>query len=774
MEATTGDISLNIRSVARASSAVYVSFIGALLCTLLAFALRAHLLQSDAFWIDELLTIWTANDGIESSFAVRDHPPLFYLVTSLSLNLFGENEFAARLPSLFAGTLTLPLLYSFGRHLKKGTAGLLAAGLLAISPLSLEHSQEARHYAMLAAFSLASYIFLYRALQRPSRRRWLLYGLSVVVNLYTHYGALIVLASQTLIIAIWCLSLLPSQKAIRLFKHAVLSALVVALLYSVWIPRLVRALTHNVGEDITTGTGTVTPISTWLSTAFQSFSLLAPEASMLTLVMVAGGVIVWLRERGRRSLIFALLATVLPFFLITGLDVARGAYGRYIIYLLPFYLFFAGVLLHTILRATFRVSPLLFGAIAVMFLASAVHIGEAAVQRQYQSIANDWYGVLDYLEQQAAEDDLLLLMSLNYDDGWNLTSISFPYYLRRDERSYRALRANIVNMDAANELKQADGDVWAVVDNWVAKEPMSALPLEVVPFQTHLYVVHDEGSQGTVLERAINLYQQILPLARSPSPQCLLHQDLAFLFLANASLGDAERHLARSIELCPTVPEETPVKARSDLQFAVEEARLQHALQEGAEQSAQIHALNLLQRDAKHEVALQTVTAFNLARHFTEGKAHVSQNGAPEAVRMERFVMPDNGDWGDVLLVHPPATVGFPLSLPDRPLNFTSRLALAPESWQWGGDGVTFVVYVQEENGSVTELFRRHIGKEAEARRWHDVEFSLSDYAGDDIVLFLATEDGPAGDGTGDWAGWETPRLRWSIESSGISAPNSQ
>jgi hypothetical protein len=29
------------------------------------------------------------------------------------------------------------------------------------------------------------------------------------------------------------------------------------------------------------------------------------------------------------------------------------------------------------------------------------------------------------------------------------------------------------------------------------------------------------------------------------------------------------------------------------------------------------------------------------------------------------------------------------------------------------------------------------------------------------IVLVLTTESGPAGDGTGDWAGWESPRLLW-------------
>lgn len=765
MNTRKGDNSLNDGPATSLRHQANLLVIGAIICTLLGFALRAHLLQSDAFWIDELLTIQTANSEIERIFLVRDHPPLFYLFTKISLNLFGENEFAARLPALFAGTLTLPLLYSFGRQLKQGTAGILAAGLLAISPLGLEHSQEARHYALLAALSLLSYVFLYRALQRPSRRHWLLYALSVATNLYTHYGALIVLASQTVIIAIWCLSYFRSQKSLRLFKRALLSALVVTILYSAWIPRLVRALTFNVGEDITTGTGTVTPLSTWLSIAFDSFSMLAPEASLLTLVMVAGGAIVWLRQRSWENLIFTALAMVLPFFLITSFDIARGAYARYIIYLLPFYLFFAGVLVDNILRASLRINPLLFGALSVIFFASAVHIGESAVRRQYDSIKSDWYGVLDYLREQASEDDLLVLMSLNYQDGWNLTSNSLPYYLERARRSYHTLSAHHVNMNDVNELARVSGDVWVVLDNWVAKKQILELPLDVVSFPTHLYVVHENQGQGTALEKTIHLYQELLPLARSPSPQCLLHQDLAFLYLANEAVREAKAQLDRSIELCPSVPVDAPADRRPELEFAIEEADLQQALENGNMRSAQAHAMSLLQYDDKHEIALETVTAFNLAELFLAGDARVSQNEAPEEVRMETFVMPDTGDWGNVLLVHPPASVGFALSLPEQPVTFTSRVALAPESWAWGGDGVTFIVYLEEEDGHIQELYQRHIGNSAEDHRWHDVQISLREYAGKDVVLFLATKDGPAGDGTGDWAGWEMPRLRWSIQS---------
>jgi hypothetical protein len=40
---------------------------------------------------------------------------------------------------------------------------------------------------------------------------------------------------------------------------------------------------------------------------------------------------------------------------------------------------------------------------------------------------------------------------------------------------------------------------------------------------------------------------------------------------------------------------------------------------------------------------------------------------------------------------------------------------------------------------------------------------SLADYAGQAVNLTLTTEVGPAGNGTGDWAGWGNPRLIWEV-----------
>lgn len=109
--------------------------------------------------------------------------------------------------------------------------------------------------------------------------------------------------------------------------------------------------------------------------------------------------------------------------------------------------------------------------------------------------------------------------------------------------------------------------------------------------------------------------------------------------------------------------------------------------------------------------------------------------------------------------MHPPAEARFNVQLPPDSLTLRTRLALAPESWEWGGDGVTFVVRLKPPNGELQEIYRRHVANNTTGQTWHTIDIPLTNYAGQALTISLATENGPAGDGTGDWAGWETPRL---------------
>ena len=54
-----------------------------------------------------------------------EKPPLFFWLQSLSMHLFGVNEFAARFPNAVCGVITLVILYRLGKKLKDHTFGML-------------------------------------------------------------------------------------------------------------------------------------------------------------------------------------------------------------------------------------------------------------------------------------------------------------------------------------------------------------------------------------------------------------------------------------------------------------------------------------------------------------------------------------------------------------------------------------------------------------------------------------------------------------------------
>jgi hypothetical protein len=72
-------------------------------------------------------------------------PPLFYWLTALSLNVFGVNEWAARLTSVAAATLTVTLVFWFLKNQVNQRLAVLTAFILMSAPLLF----GASHYANL-------------------------------------------------------------------------------------------------------------------------------------------------------------------------------------------------------------------------------------------------------------------------------------------------------------------------------------------------------------------------------------------------------------------------------------------------------------------------------------------------------------------------------------------------------------------------------------------------------------------------------------------------
>ncbi len=168
--------------------------------------LRLVWLDRKSLWLDEVVTLQMARTSISDILNARwdPHPPLYYVLMHYWINL-GESEFLLRLPSALAGILAIPLLYWLVREWSGDWAAIASAWLLALAPLHIWYSQEARMYALACTLGLASTLVYTWAIRR--NKQWLAWPVWVAVmgiGLYTSYSHLLLLGAQMILfVPLW-------------------------------------------------------------------------------------------------------------------------------------------------------------------------------------------------------------------------------------------------------------------------------------------------------------------------------------------------------------------------------------------------------------------------------------------------------------------------------------------------------------------------------------------------------------------------------------------
>ncbi|MDR2805756.1 MAG: glycosyltransferase family 39 protein [Dysgonamonadaceae bacterium] len=146
-----------------------------LVLTVVAFILRIVRLDYLTLWVDEYVHTNAASAVLQSP--LPDHNGILYTWLIIPLfRLFGETEFWARFPSVVFGTLTVPLMYLFGKKYFNRSVGLFAAVIVTFSLYLVFWSRIARFYAVWTFFFLAFAYFLGQTLNvknewKPIRNR---------------------------------------------------------------------------------------------------------------------------------------------------------------------------------------------------------------------------------------------------------------------------------------------------------------------------------------------------------------------------------------------------------------------------------------------------------------------------------------------------------------------------------------------------------------------------------------------------------------------------
>lgn len=201
------------------------------LLTALGAAMRFASLDVQSFHHDEVITAarvlpGSFGDMLDAVEHSESNPPLYYVLAWGWTKLFGSGEVGLRSLSALFGLATVPLVYCTGAELSSRRAGLIAAALVAVNPMLIWYSQEARSYAVLVFFCAVSLLFFVRALRTRGGGDLTLWALGSALALCSHYFAVFAVAIE----AVWLLVALRRRWRVVMPAVAVVVATGLALL----------------------------------------------------------------------------------------------------------------------------------------------------------------------------------------------------------------------------------------------------------------------------------------------------------------------------------------------------------------------------------------------------------------------------------------------------------------------------------------------------------------------------------------------------------------
>jgi 4-amino-4-deoxy-L-arabinose transferase-like glycosyltransferase len=227
----------------RLASFVPNARIAALLSLIVGVAgvLRLGGIGAESLWHDEVLTFVDAQAPLSRVIPwVRDHencPPLYFALVNAWTKVFGAGDVSLRLPSAILGIAAVVLLFALGNEFFDPFVGLTAAALLALSPMHIAYSQEARPYALMFLLLLLCTWALVRMLRSGSVASQMAYVACATAALYTHTFAIFALLALNLFyVQRWLLRRrVAPPPAIAPARWAILQGAVL-LLFWPWIP----------------------------------------------------------------------------------------------------------------------------------------------------------------------------------------------------------------------------------------------------------------------------------------------------------------------------------------------------------------------------------------------------------------------------------------------------------------------------------------------------------------------------------------------------------
>ena len=363
---------------------------------------------AQSLWYDEWLTAEAASGSLSNlgRYVTRQAgiPPAYFAVMWGWVRVFGDSDAALRALSALAGVATIPVAYAAARELgQRRAVARVAAVLVAVHPMLVWYSQEARPYSLLALLGALSLLTLARVWNRGGQRELMAWALVCAVAIAVHYFAVFLVAAEAMFLLV---VRRPSRR--DLLEAGWPAGVLLALLAPFAVAQFSRRSNHDwitdyplVGRLRNAGRDALVGPTPYHDRLWQVIAVVAALAVVLVVVRgdrdqrraaaVAGGL-------GAASILLALAANVV------GVDVIIE---RYLIASLVLFV----VAVAVGLGATRAPRPVAWAAGAVFCVTSlaivAADAREPALQRA------DWRAVADAHEAAEADGPRLLVLNLH-------------------------------------------------------------------------------------------------------------------------------------------------------------------------------------------------------------------------------------------------------------------------------------------------------------------------------------------------------------------------
>ncbi|MER5844172.1 glycosyltransferase family 39 protein [Streptomyces prasinus] len=156
--------------------------------------------RKNTMWGDEAVTYQLAHRDLSQIWLTAQHVDLVhalhYAVMHEVFGLFGAGLLTLRLPSVLAMSAAAGAVGLLGLRLAGPRVGLLAGLVFPLLPQVQKYTQEGRSYAMVCALVAWATYVLVAGVARHARRRWAVYGCTVLLACLLHEFAVLALVAH--------------------------------------------------------------------------------------------------------------------------------------------------------------------------------------------------------------------------------------------------------------------------------------------------------------------------------------------------------------------------------------------------------------------------------------------------------------------------------------------------------------------------------------------------------------------------------------------------